>query len=259
MFHKLRTTLGGAGFYAVLFLCLASVGTGAYFLLFRDAQPETALPASSAESTIVSEVPESDVTPEVPVVETVQPQPVTETDTDSAGGGEVSAASEEPAVEDVPAVNTAPVIPEAPSLVVSPLRGQVVAAFSVDALTYNSTRDDWRTHDGVDIAAAAGTNVLAASAGTVLSVFQDDLLGTTVVLFTLICAQVAMKVLVGAGEEKPAAQVSEAEPVADIDAALKRGCAAVAQQNALTQREEEVLFLLAHGRSARYIADELVI
>ena len=71
MFHKLRTTLGGAGFYAVLFLCLAAVGTGAYFLLFRDAQPETALPASSAESTIVSEVPESDVTPEVPVVETV--------------------------------------------------------------------------------------------------------------------------------------------------------------------------------------------
>ena len=92
MFHKLRTTLGGAGFYAVLFLCLASVGTGAYFLLFRDAQPETALPASSAESTIVSEVPEPDVTPEVPVVETVQPQPITETDTDSAGGGEVSAA-----------------------------------------------------------------------------------------------------------------------------------------------------------------------
>lgn len=182
MFHKLRTTLGGAGFYAVLFLCLASVGTGAYFLLFRDAQPETALPASSAESAIVSEVPEPDVTPEVPVVETVQPQPVTETDTDSAGGGEVSAASEEPAVEDVPAVNTAPVIPEAPSLVVSPLSGQVVAAFSVDALTYNSTLDDWRTHNGVDIAAAAGTNVLAASAGTVLSVFQDDLLGTTVVL-----------------------------------------------------------------------------
>lgn len=182
MFHKLRTTLGGAGFYAVLFLCLAAVGTGAYFLLFRDAQPETALPASSAESTIVSEVPEPDVTPEVPVVETVQPQPITETDADSAGGGEVSAASEEPAVEDVPTVNTAPVIPEAPSLVVSPLSGQVVAAFSVDALTYNSTLDDWRTHDGVDIAAAAGTNVLAASAGTVLSVFQDDLLGTTVVL-----------------------------------------------------------------------------
>ena len=165
MFHKLRTTLGGAGFYAVLFLCLASVGTGAYFLLFRDAQPETALPASSAESTIVSEVPESDVTPEVPVVETVQPQPITETDADSAGGGEVSAASEEPAVEDVPAVNTAPVIPEAPSLVVSPLSGQVVAAFSVDALTYNSTLDDWRTHDGVDIAAAAGTNVLAPDQG----------------------------------------------------------------------------------------------
>ena len=42
--------------------------------------------------------------------------------------------------------------------------------------------DDWRTHDGLDIAAAAGDAVLAASAGTVLSVTDDALMGTTVVI-----------------------------------------------------------------------------
>lgn len=171
MLNKLRTTLGGAGFYGVLFLSLAIVGTGAYFLLFHDGTGAPS-PDSSAETTVIAELPQAHETPAPPVVETVRPE--TLPDADSTPVPEDN--------EDVPAVDTAPVIPEAPSLVVSPLSGQVVAAFSADALAYNETLDDWRTHDGVDIAAAAGTNVLAASAGTVLSVEQDDLMGTTVVL-----------------------------------------------------------------------------
>ena len=79
-------------------------------------------------------------------------------------------------------VDDTPVVAEAPSVVVSPLQGEVVAAFSVDQLLYNETLDDWRTHDGVDIAAAAGDAVLAASAGTVLTVSNDPMMGTTVVI-----------------------------------------------------------------------------
>ena len=79
-------------------------------------------------------------------------------------------------------VDDTPVAAEAPSVVVSPLQGEVVAAFSVDQLLYNETLDDWRTHDGVDIAATAGDAVLAASAGTVLSVSNDPMMGTTVVI-----------------------------------------------------------------------------
>jgi murein DD-endopeptidase MepM/ murein hydrolase activator NlpD len=76
----------------------------------------------------------------------------------------------------------AEVAPEPPALVVDPLRGETVAAFSMDALQYSDTMGDWRTHDGVDIAADAGTPVCAASSGTVLDVRDDDLMGTTVVI-----------------------------------------------------------------------------
>ena len=75
-----------------------------------------------------------------------------------------------------------PVTPVAPRLIVSPLSGETVAAFSMDELAYSETLADWRTHDGIDIKADAGTQVLAASSGTVLSVADDDLMGTTVVI-----------------------------------------------------------------------------
>jgi len=168
MTGKSKSVLSGAGFYTVLLLCLVAVGAGAYFLLFRGAPSGTdgGQPAAAAVS-----IPAEAVSPaagEKPVAaESVLPEK-----------------AEAPAetAETVETVDDTPIAAEAPSLVVSPLRGEVVAAFSVDALQYSQTLEDWRTHDGIDIAAAQGTKVLAASAGTVLSVSDDSLMGTTVVL-----------------------------------------------------------------------------
>ena len=61
-----------------------------------------------------------------------------------------------------------------------PLKGETVSAFSVDELQYSETLGDWRTHDGIDIAAAEGTQVTAAAAGEVTSVVDDYWMGTTV-------------------------------------------------------------------------------
>ena len=41
---------------------------------------------------------------------------------------------------------------------------------------------DWRTHEGLDIASSLGTKVLATAAGTVSEVYDDELMGTTVVI-----------------------------------------------------------------------------
>ena len=64
----------------------------------------------------------------------------------------------------------------------APVTGQTVAEFAVDCLGYNETTRDWRTHHGVDIAAETGTQVCAAADGTVYSVYEDEELGTTVVI-----------------------------------------------------------------------------
>ena len=64
----------------------------------------------------------------------------------------------------------------------APVAGQTVAEFAVDCLGYNETMRDWRTHSGMDIAAEEGSQVCAAAAGTVYSVYDDEELGMTVVV-----------------------------------------------------------------------------
>ena len=64
----------------------------------------------------------------------------------------------------------------------SPLQGQVVMDYCMDCLGYNPTTRDWRTHDGMDFAAEAGTAVCAAADGTVYTIYTDEAMGTTVVI-----------------------------------------------------------------------------
>ncbi len=62
-----------------------------------------------------------------------------------------------------------------------PVDGAVTRAYAMTALVYDETMADWRTHDGIDIAADYGAVVSAMASGTVTQVYHDDRYGTTVV------------------------------------------------------------------------------
>ncbi len=61
-----------------------------------------------------------------------------------------------------------------------PCQGEVIADCSLDELVYCSTMEDWRTHNGVDIAASIGEPVVTAADGVVSSVYEDDMYGVVV-------------------------------------------------------------------------------
>ena len=63
-----------------------------------------------------------------------------------------------------------------------PVSGETTKDYAMDCLSYNETTRDWRVHNGIDIAAQAGTTVSAAAPGTVKDVFKDDTMGYTVVI-----------------------------------------------------------------------------
>lgn len=169
--NKLKSVLSGAGFYAVLALCVLAVGTVGYLTLFnRESAPAEESIPRLAEAPLPA--PEPAAAPDPPaVVETISQAPVED----------AAPTPEPPRMPELP-VDDTPVAAEAPRLIVSPLKGEVLTVFSVDKLVYNETLADWRIHDGIDIAAVQGTTVLAASSGTVAAVTDDALMGTTVVI-----------------------------------------------------------------------------
>ncbi|MBR3383563.1 MAG: M23 family metallopeptidase [Clostridia bacterium] len=64
----------------------------------------------------------------------------------------------------------------------SPVDGRLMKPYSMDALIYSKTLRQWMTHSGVDIAAPKGTEVRAVEAGLVERIWDDDLMGTSVLI-----------------------------------------------------------------------------
>lgn len=63
-----------------------------------------------------------------------------------------------------------------------PVKGEVIQEFSKGELVKSETMGDWRTHDGVDIAAKQSTPVKAAADGTVCDITNDNMWGTCIVI-----------------------------------------------------------------------------
>ena len=200
--ERIGDFMEGRGFYIVLSLCVAAIGISGYYLFSSLQTGGADTPVSAPTQVVVAASPTVEaVKPTV----TASPSPaVTPTPTPSA------VPSAAPASTPTPAATPAPT--QAADFFVWPLRGQVVADWSLEVLAYDETMGDWRTHSGIDISAPVGTEVMAVAGGTVASVEQDDLMGTTVTIvhaggLESIYANLAEAPAVEAGDEVAVGEV----------------------------------------------------
>ena len=140
-----KRSFGAKGYYIALILCAAAIGISGY-LYYQSAN------------------------------QTNDPQL-----NDPLGGDDIQAGATLPGGEGTQnSDNTDPVTRPMP--IGKPLAGETVYDYAMDCLSYNETTRDWRVHNGIDIAAEAGTTVCAAAPGTVYTVYDDDTMGHTVVI-----------------------------------------------------------------------------
>lgn len=191
----LEAFLAGKGFYIALSLCVVIIGVTAWAMMKSNTKSEVESPENT--DAYLSDYASAEYTPRTPVGVPTAPQQT---------GGLLAPDSTLPVVIDAPSVKpqepahvdapapeptpeaAAPVWNETGDDVFTtqvfcwPLNGEIENPYSADALVFNRTMSDWRTHEGVDIAAPLGTQVMAAASGRVEQIYTDDLYGTTVVI-----------------------------------------------------------------------------
>ncbi len=215
LLERIGALLEGKGFYIVLFLCVAAIGTSGYIFISSINQLNDIPASRPIQVTVTPEVsqvpaPQASIVPEAPVVES--PRPTVPAPSAALAPADLPAPSEE---EDVP--EETPHEPEvepshAPSLYVWPVMGEVIGAYSLEVLAYDETMGDWRTHSGVDIQAELGTEVGAITDGTVIAVEVDALMGPTVMIdhgenISSIYSSLGESPMVEVGDEVTAGQV----------------------------------------------------
>ena len=154
MRNKKYGSATGKGYYIALILCAVAIGISGY--LYYANQTDDTPQLGGQDITVAATVPVQD---DVPVAAT------------TPDSGEQTQATE-----------PKPSVVRKPIQTASPLEGEVVTVYAMDALCYNPTTRDWRVHNGIDLAAEEGASVHAAAEGTVYTVYEDETMGHTVVI-----------------------------------------------------------------------------
>ena len=171
MLERAGDFFAGKGFYIVLFLCVAAIGISGYYLFssMGPDEPDAAVAGSAVITVTPAPTPEAKADPTPPAIPT------------PSAAASVAVPTPAPSSTPEPESTSPPPVTTS-SVFTWPVKGEILTAFSVEALTYDETMGDWRTHDGVDIASSLGVRVLAAAGGTVTAIDQDDLMGTIVTI-----------------------------------------------------------------------------
>lgn len=159
----------------LLVLLITALAVGLVTAAGRRNRPaETTVPTSAATVTTPPEKEHTSpsVTTRRPVLTT---PPVTAPVTTAPTGTSAPITTPKPAVA---MEDPTPTLPQ----FIMPTIGNVAKTFSIDALVWSNTMEDYRTHNGIDVCASVGEGVMAAADGIVTEVYVDPMMGNTVVI-----------------------------------------------------------------------------
>ncbi len=188
----------GKGFYIALCLC---IGLLVYAIWYSEVESDkTQKTTSKQEQTSVVITPRPIILSPAPPAKPTAAPAVTSTPLDRPANAEIvqqTNQSTENAVETFS--------------IKFPLReGHITQVHSMEAPVYSRTFEDWRVHKGIDVSAAAGTQVLAVVDGIIDDVYTDPMMGIVITLkykeYTFLYANLSTDVLVKKGKAVKAGQ-----------------------------------------------------
>ncbi len=153
------------GFYAALAVCLVGAAAAAWITVDRSISS-----ASERNSSVPIEQSSRD-----------EYKPGSAFDAADAAAPKQNAPVEKPASSASSSVETLNFVKKEQKFTM-PVEGSILRGYSGGELVKYDSLNEWRTHDGIDIEAAVGTEVKASAAGKVKTVKNDPLWGWTVEL-----------------------------------------------------------------------------
>ncbi len=172
------------GFYIALATCLVAIGAATWTAIntFSSLGNDTTLEVPSAS--LSAEPDTSSAYNFYSRSSEVYLETSSEDSSDEEDVSEPSSEIEESSESDTAAepAQTTPEQKEPAVTYVLPIKGTIIKNYSEKELQYSKTYNDWRIHQGIDIAAELGSEVVAIAGGIVKEVYSDPLWGTTIVI-----------------------------------------------------------------------------
>lgn len=177
---KFSRFLSSKGFYVAIAVCLVGAGAATWLAVDR-----TITGIENNNTQLIESENQWNEYPEAEDVENKQEgilqPPARESSQPSSSSPSVSSSSKPsvPASEPVEPAEPSELPTSSPTLAYAlPIVSEVITPYSNGELVKNVTLNDWRTHDGIDLAADQGVDVVAVADGTVSDIKNDPLWGT---------------------------------------------------------------------------------
>jgi len=99
---------------------------------------------------------------------------------------------------------------------INPTQGAILKPFSEGELVYSKTTDDWRTHNGADLAATENGEVKAAADGVISKAYEDKLLGFVIEIVHTGGVTTRYGNLAGIDMVQPEAEVKKGDVIGNV-------------------------------------------